>query len=139
MDKGLILKRFDGKLNRQFVESIIKEFEVIREKLYVDGNPTEVVSQYLNHQLYIIELKKQIKELTTNISVMEQRMISIKNHSVDQLRKENRLLGWLDNLPTKELNDLKELVDIRLEFQQIDNKRFREKKMNTNDRVIIKM
>ncbi|MDC1433938.1 hypothetical protein N8147_00130 [Flavobacteriaceae bacterium] len=139
MDKGLILKRFDGKLNRQFVESIIKEFEVIREKLYVDGNPTEVVSQYLNHQLHIIELKKQIKELTTNISVMEQRMVSIKNHSVDQLRKENRLLGWLDNLPTKELNDLKELVDIRLEFQQIDNKRFREKKMNTNDRVIIKM
>ena len=70
---------------------------------------------------------------------MEQRMVSIKNHSVNQLRKENRLLGWLDNLPTKELNDLKELVDIRLEFQQIDNKRFREKKMNTNDRVIIKM
>lgn len=64
MDKGLILKRFDGKLNRQFIDSVIKEFEVIIEKLYVDGNPTEVVSQYLNHQLHILELKNQYIILT---------------------------------------------------------------------------
>ena len=139
MDKGLILKRFDGKLNRQFIDSVIKEFEVIREKLYVDGNPTEVVSQYLNHQLHILELKNQIRELNTKITVMEQRMVGIKNHSVNQLRKDNRLLKWLDNLPTNELNQLKELVDIKLEYQLIDDKRFRERKRNNTDKTIIRM
>ena len=53
MDKGLIIKRFGDRLNPQIINSVIKEFEFIREKVYLNGNPTEIVSQYLNFTLHL--------------------------------------------------------------------------------------
>lgn len=139
MDKGLVLKRFDGKLPINYINSVIKDFEMIREKIYLDGNPTEVVSQYLHSQSHINELNQQIKNIKLEIQRMENRMNEIKNHSVNQLRKDNRLLKWLNNLTQSELSILKEKVDIEREFKVIDDNRFRESKLNNSDKTIIRM
>lgn len=139
MDKGLVFKRFDGKLNRDYIHSVIKDFEMIREKIYLDGNPTEVVTQYLHFQSHINELKKQIQNIKLEIQRMEKRMGEVKNHSVNQLRKDNRLIQWLSNLTQNELSILKEKVDIETEFRVIDDRRFRESKLNNSDKTIIRM
>lgn len=139
MDKGLIFKRFDNKLNLEYIKTVIKDFEMIREKIYLDGNPTEVVSQYLHLQSHINGLREEIKNINSQIKNMELRMKGVKNQSINQLRKENRLMSWLNNLTTDELSRLKEVVNIEREFRAIDDQRFRNRKANNGNKVIFKM
>lgn len=141
MDKGLVFKTFNNKLNRDFINSVIKDFEMIREKLYIDGNPTEIVIQYLYHQSHINDLTDKIKDIEREIKMMRTRMKNIRNQSVNQLRGENQLVRWLSNLTPHELSYLKEVVDIEVETQIIDDRRFKESKINNSetDKVIVRM
>ena len=141
MDKGLVFKTFNNKLNRDFINSVIKDFEMIREKLYIDGNPTEIVIQYLYHQSHINDLTDKIKDIEREIKMMRTRMKNIRNQSVNQLRGENQLVRWLSNLTPHELSYLKEVVDIDVETQIIDDRRFKESKINNSetDKVIVRM
>jgi predicted nucleic acid-binding Zn-ribbon protein len=134
--KGNIYKKFEETIGRNNIDTTFKDFETIKQMLYLEGNIEDLVMEYCNYQNHIIQLHKSIKEIQTNINQLTSKLQSIKNRSVTQLRKEGKLGKWLMNLSTNELNVLKNIVDIDNEFKQIDEYRFNEEKKNRG-RVVI--
>ena len=134
--KGNIYKKFEDTIGRNNIDTTFKDFETIKQMLYLEGNIEDLVMEYCNYQNHIIQLHKSIKEIQTNINQLTSKLQSIKNRSVTQLRKEGKLGKWLMNLSTNELNILRNIVDIDNEFKQIDEYRFNEEKKNRG-RVVI--
>ena len=134
--KGNIYKKFEDTIGRNNIDNTFKDFETIKQMLYLEGNIEDLVMEYCNYQNHIIQLHKSINEIQTNINQLTSKLHSIKNRSVNQLRKEGKLGKWLMNLSTDELNHLKELVDIDKEFRKIDDYRFYEDKKNRGKVVI---
>lgn len=134
--KGNIYKKFEDTIGRNNIDTTFKDFETIKQMLYLEGNIEDLVMEYCNYQNHIIQLNKSIKEIQTNINQLTSKLQSIKNRSVTQLRKEGKLGKWLMNLSTNELNVLRNIVDIDNEFKQIDEYRFNEEKKNRG-RVVI--
>jgi len=134
--KGNIYKKFEDTIGRNNIDTTFKDFETIKQMLYLEGNIEDLVMEYCNYQNHIIQLHKSIKEIQTNINQLTSKLQSIKNRSVTQLRKEGKLGKWLMNLSTNELNVLRNIVDIDNEFKQIDEYRFNEEKKNRG-RVVI--
>ena len=134
--KGNIYKKFEDTIGRNNIDTTFKDFETIKQMLYLEGNIEDLVMEYCNYQNHIIQLHKSINEIQTNINQLTSKLHSIKNRSVNQLRKEGKLGKWLMNLSTDELNHLKEIVDIDKEFRKIDDYRFYEDKKNRSKVVI---
>ena len=134
--KGNIYKKFEDTIGRNNIDTTFKDFETIKQMLYLEGNIEDLVMEYCNYQNHIIQLHKSINEIQTNINQLTSKLHSIKNRSVNQLRKEGKLGKWLMNLSTDELNHLKEIVDIDKEFRKIDDYRFYEDKKNRGKVVI---
>jgi len=134
--KGNIYKKFEDTIGRNNIDNTFKDFETIKQMLYLEGNIEDLVMEYCNYQNHIIQLHKSINEIQTNINQLTSKLHSIKNRSVNQLRKEGKLGKWLMNLSTDELNHLKEIVDIDKEFRKIDDYRFYEDKKNRGKVVI---
>ena len=61
----------------------------------------------------------------------------VLNKSVLQLRSENKLGNWLNELSDKELMELKNIVDIEKEYKVISDYRFNKSK-EERGRVVIK-
>ena len=74
--------------------------------------------------------------MESNINQLNHKLQSVKNRSVDGLRRENKLGKWLMNLSTKELNQLRNIVSIEREFKEIDDYRFNKSKEDRG-RVVI--
>ena len=134
--KGNVYKKFEDNIGRNIIDTTFKEFEIIKQMLYLDGNIEDVVFEYCNYLNHIINLKKSIKEMESNINQLNHKLQSVKNRSVDGLRRENKLGKWLMNLSTKELNQLRNIVNIEREFKEIDDYRFNKSKEDRG-RVVI--
>jgi len=134
--KGNVYKKFEDNIGRNIIDTTFKEFETIKQMLYLDGNIEDVVFEYCNYLNHIINLKKSIKEMESNINQLNHKLQSVKNRSVDGLRRENKLGKWLMNLSTKELNQLRNIVSIEREFKEIDDYRFNKSKEDRG-RVVI--
>lgn len=134
--KGNIYKKFEETIGRNRIDSTIKDFETIRQMLYLEGNMEDLVMEYcgiLHHQFH---LHKTIKEYQNSLNQLNHKLQSVKNRSVNQLRREGKLGKWLMNLSTKELNILRDIVDIDREFKEIDDYRFNEEKRKRGKTVI---
>ena len=134
--KGNVYKKFEDNIGRNIIDTTFKEFETIKQMLYLDGNIEDVVFEYCNYLNHVINLKKSIKEMESNINQLNHKLQSVKNRSVDGLRRENKLGKWLMNLSTKELNQLRNIVSIEREFKEIDDYRFNKSKEDRG-RVVI--
>jgi hypothetical protein len=134
--KGNVYKKFEDNIGRNIIDTTFKEFETIKQMLYLDGNIEDVVFEYCNYLNHIINLKKSIKEMESNINQLNHKLQSVKNRSVDGLRREKKLGKWLMNLSTKELNHLRNIVNIEREFKEIDDYRFNKSKEDRG-RVVI--
>ena len=134
--KGNVYKKFEDNIGRNIIDTTFKEFETIKQMLYLDGNIEDVVFEYCNYLNHIINLKKSIKEMESNINQLNHKLQSVKNRSVNGLKRENKLGKWLMNLSTKELNQLRNIVNIEREFKEIDDYRFNKSKEDRG-RVVI--
>ena len=134
--KGNVYKKFEDNIGRNIIDTTFKEFETIKQMLYLDGNIEDVVFEYCNYLNHIINLKNSIREMESNINQLNHKLQSVKNRSVDGLRRENKLGKWLMNLSTKELNQLRNIVSIEREFKEIDDYRFNKSKEDRG-RVVI--
>ena len=134
--KGNIYKKFEETIGRNIIDSTFRDFETIKSMLYLEGNIEDVVNEYCNYLNHILQLKKSITEIQTNINQLNGKLVSIKNRSITQLKKENKLGSWLMNLSTKELMELRGIVEIESEFKKIDDYRFNEEK-KSRGRVVI--
>lgn len=134
--KGNVYKKFEDNIGRNIIDKTFKEFETIKQMLYLDGNIEDVVFEYCNYLNHIINLKKSITEMESNINQLNHKLQSVKNRSVDGLKRENKLSKWLMNLSTEELNHLRNIVNIEREFKEIDDYRFNKSKEDRGRLVI---
>ena len=59
--KGNVYKKFEDNIGRNIIDTTFKEFETIKQMLYLDGNIEDVVFEYCNYLNHIINLKKEYK------------------------------------------------------------------------------
>ena len=136
MDKGNLIRKYESIIKRDYIVEIIRRFERVRELLFYKGELDKVVDGYLNYDRLINDYQKQIIQFNRDIKKLESLKFELLNKSVIELRKEGKLIEWLNNLNDNELNEIKNIVDVEGEFRKIDDYRFNESKKNRGKMVI---
>ena len=136
MNKGNLIRKYEDVIKRDYIIEIIRRFERIRELLFFKGDLEQLVDSYLHYDKLIDQFQKQMIQLQKDIQQLQSHKHQLINKSVLELRGEGKLVEWLNNLSTKELNELKEIVQIENEFKKIDDFRFNELKKNRGKNVI---
>lgn len=128
MNRNNVVRVFENFINKNYILSVIEKFLRVRELIFYRGDLEKIVENYLNFDKCIIENKKQIQKLNDEMNYYEKLKFELLNRTVIDLRRENKLVNWLDNLNMEELNELKNIVSIENEFKKIDNYRFNKSK-----------
>jgi|GEM_PF-3014693 hypothetical protein len=134
---GSLLRKFEGKLKRSYIEEIVNKFNKVRSILFYKGDIEQIVGSYLHYDKLIFEFTNNIQQLNRDIERCKQMKYEVLNKSVLQLRSENKLGNWLNELSDKELMELKNIVDIEKEYKVISDYRFNKSK-EERGRVVIK-
>ena len=135
MDKGNIYKKYEDIIRRDYIGEVIKRFERVRELLFYKGNLNDVVDGYLNYDRMINDINSQIKRMNDEKRIIEDRKFELLNRSVLELRKEGKLIDWLDRLEINELRELKNIVKIDYEYKVVDDKKLNELKMIRGNKI----
>ena len=135
MDKGNIYKKYEDIIRRDYIGEVIKRFERVRELLFYKGNLNDVVDGYLNYDRMINDINSQIKRMNDEKRIIEERKFELLNRSVLELRKEGKLIDWLDRLEINELRELKNIVKIDYEYKVVDDKKLNELKMIRGNKI----
>lgn len=135
MDKGNIYKKYEDIIRRDYIGEVIKRFERVRELLFYKGNLNDVVDGYLNYDRMINDINTQIKRMNNEKKIIEDRKFELLNRSVLELRKEGKLIDWLDRLEINELRELKNIVKIDYEYKLVDDKKLNELKMIRGNKI----
>ena len=134
---GNLVRKFENKLKRSYIEEIVNKFNKVRSILFYKGDIEQIVGSYLHYDKLIMEFNTNIQQLNRDIERCKQMKYEVLNKSVLQLRSENKLGSWLNELTDKELLELKNIVDIEKEYKIIDDYRFNKMK-EERGRVSIK-
>ena len=134
---GNLVRKFENKLKRSYIEEIVNKFNKVRSILFYKGDIEQIVGSYLHYDKLIMEFNTNIQQLNRDIERCKKMKYEVLNKSVLQLRSENKLGSWLNELTDKELLELKNIVDIEKEYKIIDDYRFNKMK-EERGRVSIK-
>ena len=134
---GNLVRKFENKLKRSYIEEIVNKFNKVRSILFYKGDIEQIVGSYLHYDKLIMEFNNNIQQLNRDIERCKQMKYEVLNKSVLQLRSEKKLGSWLNELSNKELLELKNIVDIEKEYKIIDDYRFNKMK-EERGRVSIK-
>jgi len=130
MNKGNLIRKYEDVIKRDYITEIIRRFERIRELLFFKGDVEQLVDSYLHYDKLIDKFQKQTTQLQKDIQQLQSHKHQLINKSILDLRRDGKLIEWLDNLSTDELVELKNIVQIEVEFKKIDDYRFNESKRN---------
>lgn len=130
MEKGNLIRKYEGLFERNYINEVIKKFEKIRELLFYKEDLNKTIDQYLNYDKIVCEFNTSIKNLLGDIRKVENLKFELLNKSIIELRREGKLFDWLNNLNNNELMELKNIVNIDIEWRELDNYRFNESKKN---------
>ena len=130
MDKGKIVEFYKDKLDTNLIFKTYKEFNLIRDLLYVSGNLDETVGKYLHLESLQKQNQIQIQNIQKDNQKIRKVMFDLKNQTITELRQSKKLYEWLNNLNDDDLFQLKQIVDIETEFKEISDFRFNESKKN---------
>jgi hypothetical protein len=136
MNKGNLIRKYEDVIKRDYITEIIRRFERIRELLFFKGDLEQLVNSYLHYDKLIDQFQKQMVQIQKDIQQLQSNKHQLINKSVLELRGDGKLMEWLNNLSTKELIELKDIVQIDGEFRKIDDYRFNESKKNRGKKVI---
>ena len=125
--------KYKDRFNEDYINKIYSEFEVIKYKIYLEGEVGDVVDRYFDNLSRIDSMKLKISILKVEILNTENKLRGIKNQPIVELRNNNQLLPYLNQLSTSDLNKLRNIVDIQREFEEIDKHRFNQSKNNSGD------
>lgn len=118
--------KFEKSLGREKIDSVVNQFNYIKNQLFEDRNMELVIGSYLELELHKIKKQQQINNLNSDLLEFESRKKELLNYSINILRKENRLINWLSNLDMETVSKLNNILDIQNEFHKVDMMKFNE-------------
>ena len=137
MDKmnNKIIDKFGGYFSREYINDVISKFKRVRDLVFFNGEVEQLINSYLHYDKLIIDFDKQIKSIEEDKRKVLKYKRDIINISINGLRSRNKLVEWLDNLSMDEINELRNIVEIEVEYRLIDEKRFRERKSDIKEKI----
>jgi len=135
MNRNNLYRKFENTFNREFIDEIIEKFIFTKNQLFEDRNLESVIDRYLSFESEKIRNQRRINDTQNEINRLRNGQKELLNYSVIKLRKENKLVSWLKNLDVRILYKLNNLLDIRNEFELVDNFKFNESKKERGIRM----
>jgi hypothetical protein len=135
MNRNNLYRKFENTFNREFIDEVIEKFIFTKNQLFEDRNLESVIDRYLSFESEKIRNQKRINDTQNEINRLRNGQKELLNYSVIKLRKENKLVSWLKNLDVRILYKLNNLLDIRNEFELVDNFKFNESKKERGIRM----
>ena len=71
MEKGNLIRKYEGLFERNYINEVIKKFEKIRELLFYKEDLNKTIDQYLNYDKIVCEFNTSIKNLLGDIRKVE--------------------------------------------------------------------
>ena len=127
---GNLLRKYGGIIKRDYIEEVVRKFERVRSIIFYNGDIEQIIDSYLHYDRLINDFNNNISKLKNDIEKCKKMKYEVLNKSVLKLRSEGKLLEWLNELNDKDLNEIKDIVDIESEYRKIDDYRFNESKKN---------
>ena len=125
---GNLVRKYQNVLQRKYIEEISNKFNIIRNILFYNGDMEFIVDSYLHYDKLIIEFNNNIQDIRNNIANCEKQKLEILNKSVLQLKNENKLGSWMNELTDRDLNQIKDIVDVGKEYKLITDYRYNKKR-----------
>lgn len=125
---GNLVRKYQNVLQRKYIEEISNKFNIIRNILFYNGDMEFIVDSYLHYDKLIIEFNNNIQDIRNNIANCEKQKFEILNKSVLQLKNENKLGSWMNELTDRDLNQIKDIVDVGKEYKLITDYRYNKKR-----------
>ena len=135
MNRNNLYRKFENTFNREFIDEISEIFIFTKKQLFEDRNLESVIDRYLSFESEKIRNQKIINNTQSEINRLNHNQKELLNYSVIKLRKENKLISWLKNLDVRILYKMNSLLDIRNEFELVDNFKFNESKKERGIRM----
>ena len=130
MNYNKIYVKYSDELGRDYINKVIQEFEFIGKEFYEDRNIIEILDVYFLYELNKRKLIERIDILKSDINKFSRMKDDLKNYIIDKLRSEKKLIKLLLNKDRRTLYEIKELVDINREFNEVDRLKFEDEKRN---------
>jgi len=128
MNRGNLYLKYENKINRNIINEIIDNCLFVKSVLFEDRNVEEVVDNILNLEVEILHKQKHLNNIKEDIMKMNNVKKDIQNYNIDKLRYEGKLKSWLKNMERKDFMKLNSFMDLRKEFNEIDNYMFNKEK-----------
>jgi len=128
MNRGNLYLKYENKINRNTINEIIDNCLFVKSVLFEDRNIEEVVDNILNLEVEILYKQKQVNSIKEDIMKMNKVKKEIQNYNIDKLRYEGKLKSWLKNMERNDFMKLNSFMDLRKEYNEIDNYLFNKEK-----------
>ena len=129
VDINKIRREFIDKVSDTIINDVCTKFSKIKSVVGLDDNIEKVISKYLNGLLEKRNLTNQIGHINNKIRNIDVGLKKLENGKVEQLRKQNKLIPYLNLLSDKEIDMLLELQLIKSEEgSNIKLQRFKEQR-----------
>ena len=125
---GNLVRKYQDILQRKYIEEITNKFNIVRSILFYNGDIEQIIDSYLHYDKLIIEFNNNIQQIKDNIANCQKQKFEILNKSVLQLKNENRLGSWMNELTDADLNQIKNILDVEKEYKLISDYRFNKAK-----------
>ena len=125
---GNLVRKYQDILQRKYIEEITNKFNIVRSILFYNGDIEQIIDSYLHYDKLIIEFNNNIQQIKDNIANCQKQKFEILNKSVLQLKNENRLGSWMNELTDADLNQIKNILDVKKEYKLISDYRFNKAK-----------
>ena len=130
-----IMNEFIGKIPKNIIFNVCREFDSINSIVKFDCNIEDVIKEYLNIEIEKENLSKQQIQISGKIRNLQNQSFQLKKSKIDRMRSNGSIENFLNTLSKNQLNELLSYNLIRgEEMSSITLRRFKEnqKQHSTN-------
>lgn len=123
-----IMNEFIGRIPKNAIFNVCKEFDSINSIVKFDCNVEDVIKEYLNMEVEKENLSKQQLQINSKIRELQNQSFQLKKSKIDRMRFNGSIGEFLNTLSKIQLNELLSYNLIRgEEMSSIELRRFKEK------------
>jgi len=120
---------FGKQVTKEFIKDTVELFTEIHSYVRFD-DLEKVIKEFISDEISKNNLKIQIQTSNKRLIDKKNNQYGLINYSIIQKRKNGDLFRYLKTLKKKELDTLRELVDIDNEYRLVDRENYNQSKMN---------
>ena len=120
---------FGKQVTKEFIKDTVELFTEIHSYVRFD-DLEKVIKEFISDEISKNNLKIQIQTSNKRLIDKKNNQYGLINYSIIQKRKNGDLFRYLKTLKKKELDTLRELVDIDNEYSLVDRENYNQSKMN---------